>query len=760
MKHTDNNYPSDNLFAKLESNGFKVKGKYICKKDSKRNNLLKVVGHINEKNFFFHSANVYPFKAGTNYFNENTFGKNKEKFKKYYTKVTENQRNDFNVSYADYIKTTKASSIFSEWLNKTKREQVNSLSKNYFDIRGIVSGYLENAAVFPIFDFDNNFITAQIIKYGSNGKRIKSGFSENWYHSYKPIKADLGFKHTDVFSVSVPYFFGENQLNGSDNIVAIVEAPKTAVILKEIYPNIDWIATCGELHLFGKNLDLLKDRNVILFPDAHTTAWAKFAKEQGFYCSDILETEKVDSGSDLADYIFDSESEVYSEIHELLFSLNVGEFDFTINADSLILDYKVSGDDRSYFIAVPIYYKGNKVINQLDNSSDFTKSFKGNKFDLYTEKYEIYLSQIDWHRQTLKDGVLRPPTEKEFIFNLQQCFRILKELNPKIYKGVFNEVVKKLRYSNFSFNEKYILQRLVPFWDNWNRDLQVFKKLRNWKYKGGESLTREEFVSELNNHRFQYKFKLRVENLYDILSENRFIDVETDLGIYKEHGYNKIRNLIKDWNENVIGCRTLKSYLKKVDFIDKIMLGTKNDTLHIKNTIYTVSDFVPNLKYNEITQITGVKNKATIKSFLEFVPDEEIGKNILDEVFHIKENANNIIPIRQRIGDTKRIYNFEIVEPKSNNLDVLQFALTPEEAFGSIKQLLEIDVDSLSPEELVFYKDEFAYLSLLEEIKTYSIFDRKDILNDLVLRLKLLDKHIFNHQEEPLKEFIKTLKVA
>lgn len=760
MINTDKTYLHTNIFTKLESNGFKVKGKYIYKNSSGRNNLLKVVGQINENNFFFYSANVYPFKEGANFFNTDTFGNNKEEFNKYYVQVTEKQRNDFNVSYADYIKTTKASSIFSEWLNKTKREQVNSLAKNHFDIRGISSGYLEEAAVFPIFDFDNNFITAQIIKYGSNGKRIKSQFSTNWYHSYKPIKTDLGFKDTDSFSVSIPYFFGENQLNGSDNIVAIVEAPKTAVILKEIYPNIDWIATFGEQNLFNKNLDILKDRNVILFPDAHTTAWAKFAGEQGFFCSDILETEEVDSGSDLADYVFDSESEVYSEIHELLFSLNVGEFDFTINADSLILDYKVSGDDKSYFIAVPIYYKGNKVVNQLDNSSDFTKCFKGNKFDLYTEKYEIYLSQIDWHRQTLKDGVLRPPTEKEFIFNLQQCFRILKELNPKIYKGIFNEVIRKLRHSNFSFNEKYVLQRLVPFWDNWNRDLQVFKKLRNWKYKGGESLTREEFVSELNDHRFQYKFKLRVENLYDIFSENRFIDVETDLGIYKEHGYNKIRNIIKDWNENVIGCKTFKTYLNKLNFIDKINVGRKNDTPYIKNTIYTVSNFLPKLKYSEITQITGIKDKATIKSFLEFIPDEEIRKNILDEVFHIKENANNIVPIRQRIGDTQRIYNFEIVEPKSNNLDVLQFALTPKEAFGSIKQLLEIDVASLSPEELVFYKDEFAYLSLLEEIKTYSIFDRKDILNDLVLRLKLLDKHIFNQQEEPLKEFIKTLKVA
>ena len=51
---------------------------------------------------------------------------------------------------------------------------------------------MEGAVCFPFFDIDNNFLTAQIIKYGTDGKRIKSDFSTNWFHSYKKIRESLG----------------------------------------------------------------------------------------------------------------------------------------------------------------------------------------------------------------------------------------------------------------------------------------------------------------------------------------------------------------------------------------------------------------------------------------------------------------------------------------------------------------------------------------------------------------------------------------
>jgi hypothetical protein len=729
------NNTSTNLFKKLQDNGFKVIGKYIHKR-STSSNKLKVVGQINEKNFFFYSENVYPFKAGVNFLNENIKEENAYELKEYYTKIKENERNDFNTSFENYVRTTKTNSIFLEWLNITSRKYKSKFSENYFDIRGISKGYLEGATLFPFFDYDNNFITAQIIKYDDKGKRIKSSFSTNWYHSYKPIKRDLGFKDNDTFSVSIPCFFGENYLNGSDNIVAIVEAPKTAVILKELYPNIDWIATAGEQTLFNKNLDVLKDKKVVLFPDAHTTSWKEFAKTKGFYCSDILERKDISPGDDLADYIFDSQSTVYSELHEHLFGLNLGEFDFKINADSLTFDYKIKGFNTNYFITVPTYYKGHKVLNQIDNAKDFDVKFKGNKFDLYSEKYDLYIAQIDWHRPILrKNGDLVRPTQKDFTYNLQQCFRILKELNPKIYKGIFTEVVKKFRDSNYSFNEKYILERLVPFWDSWNRDLEVFKKQRDWKFKGGNSLTRDNFVKELNNHRFQYKSKLILEDLYSVLSENRFIDTNTDLSLSKGmRGFSKIKSIVSAWNESVIGCKTLKTYFNKLEFKRQINDNVKSVPPYIKDVICSGTNFtLSNLSISDAMKLTGNKNNKAVKSFLSFIPNEKARTSIFDEVYLLLNDVKNIVPIRQKIGDTTRIYDFEVVDYKIENSDSLNNHILPSDAFKILGELKDLELQLLTD-------DEYAHLCLLEEINSFSYFKRREVLNNITQRSLLLNK--------------------
>jgi hypothetical protein len=743
------------IHSKLLDNGFKVVGRYISKK-SNTDNRFKVVGQINENNLFFYSENVYPFKSGPNFFKDND---TKQDFKTYYTKVKENDRNDFDVSFTGYLDTTKKSSTFNTFLNKATRENITKNAENYFDLRGVSNGYMEDATCFPFFDIDNNFVTAQIIKYGSNGKRIKNKFSTNWYHAYKPIKADLGLKDTDVYSVPISCFFGENYLKDSDNIVAIVEAPKTASILKEIYPNIDWIATAGEQTLFNKNLDVLIDKKVILFPDAHSTKWKEFANEKGFCCSDILERSEVAAGEDIADYIFNNVSDVFSELHELLFALNIGEYDFDIAVDSIKLDFKVVGYKTNYFTAIPQYYKGHKVLNQLDNANDFDIVFKGNKFNIYSDKYELYTAKLDWHRPFLKDGGFVDLTEKQFIFKLQKVFRILKELNPKIYKGLFAAVVVRLRDSNFSFNERYILNRLVPFWDGWNRDLTVFSTQRNWEYKGGGSLTRDEFIQELNNHRFQYKLKIRLESFNDVLAENRFIDLETDLGISKfTRGVPKIKTLVKQWNENVIGCKTLKTYFNKIEFNNKIKECTKKLPLHNKGLIYGGYNFVQsNISVTEAIKITEIKNRKTVKNFLTFQSDTILKEQIFDKVFYLLDNVSDVVPTRQRIGDTTRIYDFEIVERKPVNSDIV--TLSSADAFVGLDSLKEIDTSTFTEKQMEVYSYECNYLLMLENLNYMNSFDRKNLLNNNIKRTDFISTSYYS---TPItaKEIIKELHIA
>jgi hypothetical protein len=49
---------------------------------------------------------------------------------------------------------------------------------------------------------------------------------------------------------------------------------------------------------------------------------------------------------------------------------------------------------------------------------------------------------------------------------------------------------------------------------------------------------------------------------------------------------------------------------------------------------------------------------------------------------------------------------------------------------------------------------------MLEEIKRYSIFERKDILNDINLRVDLLNKYTYEPQEELINKDVRVLKIA
>ena len=743
----------------IESKGFLVKGRNIFKASKPH----EKAGTLNQNNFWFFKHNVAPFKHGINYYSDKSIVDTYE-HKQYFAKLKENERNDFNVNFEAYINSTIESSVFSKWIADKVHDNCNKNFENYYDIRGINKGYLESSVTFPFFDYDNNFVTAQIIKYDSNGKRVKSSFSTNWYHTYKPIKNSLGLNQQDKYIVAVNCFFGEHTLNGSDNIIGIVEAPKTAVILKEIYPNIDWLATAGEGNLFNKNLDVLIDRTVVLFPDAHTTQWKEFAQEKGFYCSDVLENEAVGSGDDLADHVFNINSDVFTDVHEHLYSLNIGEFDLEINQDSIKLDYQIKGKDTNYFIIIPIYYKGKKVLNQIDNSSEFKVDFKGKKFDMYNEDFELYTAQLDWHRPIIKNKEIVALSEEDFIFKLQHTFRIIKALNPINYKGIFKQAVERLRDSNFSFNERYVLNRLVPIWDNYNRDLSVFKTERKWKYKGGQNLTRLEFVEELNNHRFQQRTQIRLLAFYDVLSENRYIDIETDLAINRAvRGYSKLASLVNEWNEKVIGSKTLKTYFKKLDFIDKLSAVQKVTPLHISNTIYSGVEKCTKINYSQITELTAVKNKATIKSYLTFESDNKIRERILNDVFNLIEDLADIIPIRQRIGD-KRIIDFETIARTVPNQDCYNDELLKDRGsknyikdiykntFPSMQDLEVIDTSNYSADKLKVHKQEYNYLLMLESIKTFSPLEKIETLNDENHRTDLIDNYLKIIDNKPIKE--------
>ena len=127
-----------------------------------------------------------------------------------------------------------------------------------------------------------------------------------------------------------PCLFGLPQLLNAliDQPIAIVEAPKTAVLCSHYFPDFIWMAVGGKSYLNAERLAPLKGRKIALFPDLNAyndlinskgqvnKGWLSKAKElqaEGFdlTVSDYLEQLATDQqrakGFDLADFLLGSE---------------------------------------------------------------------------------------------------------------------------------------------------------------------------------------------------------------------------------------------------------------------------------------------------------------------------------------------------------------------------------------------------------------------------------------------------------------------
>ena len=110
-------------------------------------------------------------------------------------------------------------------------------------------------------------------------------------------------------------FFGEHLLMGHPDLpVGIVESEKTVVIASHFMPQFVWLATGGADGMFSKaNLDVLKDRKVVLFPDlGQMDNWQGKAAQwrlRGIdasvytYLEEHATASEREKGLDIADYL-------------------------------------------------------------------------------------------------------------------------------------------------------------------------------------------------------------------------------------------------------------------------------------------------------------------------------------------------------------------------------------------------------------------------------------------------------------------------
>lgn len=117
----------------------------------------------------------------------------------------------------------------------------------------------------------------------------------------------LAYPHKDFHLCQC--FFGEHLINAAKTKpIALVESEKTALIASYYLPQFIWIASGGKNGCFNtKSLSVLKNRDVVLFPDlGATTVWQdKLLFDEGLKsCFCRLDFEQIISNVQAFSFIF------------------------------------------------------------------------------------------------------------------------------------------------------------------------------------------------------------------------------------------------------------------------------------------------------------------------------------------------------------------------------------------------------------------------------------------------------------------------
>lgn len=180
---------------------------------------------------------------------------------------------------------------------------------------GLISKYFigtskhwPGANIFWQIDIEGMIRSGKIMLYNPITGKRKKYFT--WVHSVIKLP---GFELRQVF-------YGEHLLKNKIDPVAIVESEKTAIIASVYFPQFIWIAASGVDGLSAEKCQVLKDRQVILYPDlsrpkpGNPTAFEKWVSKvqelntiANFTVNDLLERKASEAqrieGCDLADFL-------------------------------------------------------------------------------------------------------------------------------------------------------------------------------------------------------------------------------------------------------------------------------------------------------------------------------------------------------------------------------------------------------------------------------------------------------------------------
>ena len=176
----------------------------------------------------------------------------------------------------------------------------NTLTQKAFVKYGVGTAK-DGATIFWQWDEKLNVRTGKIIRYKADGHRDHDN-PPFWAHT--KMKSDFNLKQC---------LFGQHLLSSTTHKVAIVESEKTAIVASIYYPEFVWLATGGICNLQPDKCEVLRNKDVVLFPDLKATEkWREKANHLRSICrtitvSDYLERIATDEerakGLDLADFL-------------------------------------------------------------------------------------------------------------------------------------------------------------------------------------------------------------------------------------------------------------------------------------------------------------------------------------------------------------------------------------------------------------------------------------------------------------------------
>ena len=657
-----------------------IKGDLLVYKTSSKG-IVKKAGKIydNGSGVYFNSLNVPPFKQGKNSYKE-IFGDNDKDYApaKFIKKDTDNTIVIF--SNKEFNKATQKEHTLQTFFSKTSNKPLN----NFYDVRGVRNSYnnkqknyLSNEVVYPYFDKDGQFQFAKIVSYGSDGKRIKGDFKTSWFHSYKPIKKALNILDKTI-SKPTSIFFGEHLIHKNDKVI-IVEGEKSAVLLSEIFAELDitFLSTGGANGLSGLNYDGLKNKDVYLFPDKGVKEWFDIGAKQGWHLDKILENNKdAKDNDDVCDFIG---KPLWSVIEKRIKDISCSS---AVNRKNQ-LNWREKPKQKATSCRPNFSdFKFRAYEDECAIENPSMESFAGENFKFYEHKFNSISANIDFNEwEGFGLGVM-PPTKETFLFRLEKMFRVSKYINSsaeyfehvKSIKDVFPALLHYIRFnSNYYFDVDYVMSDLVPEWDSKGNDItEYISKPRNWRVLTG-GIPNNEFEKLLAEDKKRYSTNKFLKIFKEHSKNGFYVSLKNDIGLSRRNENSFVWDLIKAYNEKVIGCTTINQWNKALEiqeYCNKIYLEN-NELVQKVCTPYRVcyieyAKSEPTFKPISINSIVtrGKISKRSVQKYYTHKPDLKVQNKIDTVLDYLLEFPSDISFKRtnRRYIEVTPLYNFKYMK--------------------------------------------------------------------------------------------------